>query len=358
MPDRREFLMLAKPMKPKQKVIGWYASEKMDGIRALWDGGISRGLLKSEVPWANIDKDERYVIKQRATGLWTRYGNILHAPDWFLDQLPAHPLDGEMFTDRKSWQMLSSIIKRIVPDDTAWRVVTYNVFEIPPYQQIFQSGLVNNPNYIKQFDLLTKMNWLRSRQGYIEPRHLDFQSVHQLLMNTYQKGHYPNIRPVFQDKVESNEHLEELYQSVLSLGGEGLILRNPKSYWEPKRSDQMLKIKDDNDDEGTVVGYVWGRETDKGSKLLGLMGALILDYKGKRLELSGFTDSERVMIYCGEDKSAAAFEEGHMFPGTSISFNWISKIFPIGTRVTFKYRELSDTNIPKEARYFRKRDSE
>lgn len=364
MPERREFVMLAKPINPKKhKVTGWFASEKMDGIRALWDGGISRGLFKSEVPWANNDKDERYVRAQRATGLWTRYGNILHAPDWFLDQLPNHPLDGEMFTDRKSWQMLSSIIKRLEPDTHAWGQVTYNVFEIPPYPQIFQSGLVNNPNYVKQFDLMEKMTWLRTRTGYVEPRHLDFQAVHRLLDAKYGGGYYRNVRPVAQTKVESDEHLEELYQSVLSLGGEGLILRNPKSYWEPKRSDQMIKIKDDNDDEATVTGYIWGRKTDKGSKLLGMMGALVLDYNGKRLELSGFTDSQREMRFTNNASSAITsagiYGLGIAHAGQEVSYKEvINPAFPIGTRVTFKYRELSDTGIPKEARFFRKRDSE
>ena len=357
MPDRREFLMLAKPMKPTHKVKGWYASEKMDGIRALWDGGISTGLLKSEVPWANVDKDERYVNEQRATGLWTRYGNVLHAPNWFLEQLPNHPLDGEMFTDRKSWQLLSSIIKKLVPSDAAWEQVTYNVFEIPPYGQIFQNGLVNNgTNYVKYFDLAEKMNWLRARPLAQHPRHLDFATVNWNLEELYGNGQQPNVHHVKQTLIESNDHLEELQREVLDLGGEGLILRNPKSYWEPKRSDHMLKIKDVADDEGIVTGYVWGRETDKGSKLLGKMGALVLDYKGKRLELSGFTDSEREMTHRGDNP--ATKDEGYIFPGTKVSGEWANIQFPIGTRVTFKYRELSDTGIPKEARYFRKRDSE
>ena len=42
-----------------------------------------------------------------------------------------------------------------------------------------------------------------------------------------------------------------------------------------------------------MVGFTSGRETSKGSRLLGKIGALIVDYQGKRLELSGLTDAER-----------------------------------------------------------------
>lgn len=356
MPERREFLMLAQTYKDgKFPTKGQMASEKMDGIRALWDGGISRGLLKRDVPWANNDKDERYVNEVYATGLWTRYGNVLHAPDWFLDQLPDYPLDGEMFADRRSWQLLSSVIKRLIPEDYAWRKVTYNVFDVPPYAAIFTTGLVNNPNFVKQFDVNEMIAWARPRIK-VNPRYRNFAAVTEFLQEEYGSGLYENVRPVEQTLVESTEHMMEMFGHVLDLGGEGLIVRNPKSYWEPKRSAQQFKLKADEDDEGTVVGYIWGEETDKGSKLLGMLGALILDYKGKRLKLSGFTNAEREMTPIASDPNT--LQEGYYFPGQQVSNQWSSLHFPIGSQVTFKFRELSDDGIPKEARYLRARNYE
>jgi ATP-dependent DNA ligase len=69
--------------------------------------------------------------------------------------------------------------------------------------------------------------------------------------------------------------LNERLTEVLAGGGEGLIIRRANSLWLPERSHDVLKYKPDNDAEGVVTGYIWGRRTDKGSKLLGLMGALI-----------------------------------------------------------------------------------
>ena len=359
MSDKREFLMLSHPLNPtKHKIGGWLASEKMDGIRCFYDGGITRGLLKSEVPFANHSKDERFVDPPRCTGLWSRYGNVIHAPDFFLDQLPAIPLDGELFAGRGSWQTLSTIVKRLVPDVDAWRSVSYNVFDIPPYQSLFATGTINNPNFSKRFEITELMPWARPRFK-TEPNFRDFETTYNQLMihfgcKLYQDS-CPNLKVVPQVKLDQQGNYEEYIQEVLSFGGEGLIIRNPRSYWEPKRSHQQVKVKPEHDDEATVVSYVWGRETDKGSKLLGLMGALVCDYKGQRFELSGFTDSERVMqLHSGYSQLNS--KEGFFSPGQEISTAWINPHFPIGSQVSFKYRELSDNGIPKEGKYWRKRE--
>ena len=54
---------------------GWWMSEKLDGVRAYWDG------------------------KQ----FLSRLGNIYHAPDWFVAGLPNVPLDGELWIARRAF---------------------------------------------------------------------------------------------------------------------------------------------------------------------------------------------------------------------------------------------------------------
>src|SRR5690606_38659901 len=122
-----EFLMLAHTYDAsKHMITGWMASEKLDGNRCMWDGGITRGMKKFNVPWANTDKDDRYVKQQYATGLWSRYGNVIHAPDEWLDQLPKILLDGEL--DCGNRQTLVSIIKKLNPDPEEWKRVKFKVF--------------------------------------------------------------------------------------------------------------------------------------------------------------------------------------------------------------------------------------
>ena len=101
-----------------------------------------------------------------------------------------------------------------------------------------------------------------------------------------------------------------------------------------------------------MVGFTSGRETNKGSRLLGKIGALIVDYQGKRLELSGLTDAEREFAD-PDGPRLGRRESRHRRP------YWVEgKQFKKGQTVTFKYRELTDDGIPKEARYWRRRDAE
>ncbi|WP_083945277.1 DNA ligase [Thauera chlorobenzoica] len=81
----------------------YWVSEKLDGVRAHWNG--SRLRLRSGQPVA--------------------------APGWFVAALPAVVLDGELWMGRRSFDRLSGLIRRNAPDDPGWREVRYMVFELP-----------------------------------------------------------------------------------------------------------------------------------------------------------------------------------------------------------------------------------
>jgi ATP-dependent DNA ligase len=146
--------------------------------------------------------------------------------------------------------------------------------------------------------------------------------------------------------------VEQEMTKALDLGGEGVVIRNPASIWFPKRHKDILKYKQTDDDEGRIVGFTSGRETDKGSKHLGKIGALILDYKGKRLACAGLTDEER------EFASNDMRDYAKSNPDQDMPDGFQGEHFKVGQLVTFKYRELSDDGVPKEARYFRQREDE
>lgn len=354
---KRHFLMLAHTYKPtKHDIGGWYASEKLDGMRCFWDGGVSRGKPKREVPWANNDKDDRYVDEQIATGLWSRYGNVIHAPDKWLDHLPKMPLDGELYIPRYR-QELMKIVKKLDPDASDWDEVKFHCFDIP----VITDGGINLTNFATT---------IRGTKDFIRDYRYDYypgQERVQLitnikLLNRYLKGNevavaHEQYRLPFRRR-EAIEKMEQLLGDIVDTGGEGLIVRRPGSIWVPWRTHDCLKIKPLNDDEGIVTGYTTGRKTDKGSKLLGMMGALILDYNGQRLELSGFTDAERELgldpfqrDYYPSEAHASEWAAKH--PGEECP-DWITNpSFPRGTKVTFKFRGKTKDGIPQEARYWR-----
>src|SRR4051794_25169480 len=105
-------LLLAERWDNTQDLAGWWLSEKLDGVRAYWDG---RGLI-------------------------SRLGNPFHAPDWFLDGLPEVPLDGELWIGRKAFQRTVGIVRRQDKTDL-WKEVSFVAFDAPALDAPFEDRL-------------------------------------------------------------------------------------------------------------------------------------------------------------------------------------------------------------------------
>lgn len=358
---KREFLMLAHKYEGKKiSPAGWFLSEKLDGMRCFWDGGLTRGFTKSDVPWANTAKDERYVERPIATGLWSRYGNVIPAPSGFLDALPKVPLDGELYIPGHR-QDLMSIIKSLQPRDDDWKDVKFYCFDMPSFDCIFMDGVINTTNFKKRF--VGCRNWIYSDTDisslvYVPKMTTPFYSTYKLLQDYCSGVALPHnqVRLPFATNTAC-DFLNQVLEEVTAKGGEGVMLRKGESIWLPHRSHYLLKVKKLDDAEGTVIGYITGRETDLGSKLLGKMGALVLQLdSGQRMELSGFTDSERELVAVGTPGNSDATTWAIDNPGVECP-EWITNgMFPRGSRVTFRYRGLTKDGIPQEARYWRKHE--
>jgi DNA ligase-1 len=57
---------------------------------------------------------------------------------------------------------------------------------------------------------------------------------------------------------KSQKHLDDLASDIFKKGGEGLMIKDPKSFYENKRSDKLLKIKKFTDAEAKVIGHEKG----------------------------------------------------------------------------------------------------
>lgn len=316
---------------------GWYFSEKLDGEQAIWDGGVTRGMSCREVPFANVAKHGRYVVEPLATGLWSRYAQPIQAPAWWLDRLPAMPLVGEIWAGFSGYQRVTAA-RKLVPIDAEWEGITYNVFDSPHIGVWLAAGEIDIPN-MKLVIPPGMEAWFVKRGA----KHLGHRGclaqVYTALSETLEINNV--VRLVAQTAIDSKEQLAARFSEVLARGGEGGILRDPYSVWVPGRSKKCLKQKPFLDTEGTVVGWTCGE-----GKFLGMMGALILLWQGKTFKISGFTNDERDV---GPDGDYAL-----EFPGNE-NLNEGTKVFPLGSSVTFKYREITDDGLPKEARYWRKR---
>ncbi len=362
---RREFLMQAHKYRPeKDDVSGYYISEKLDGTRCFWDGGVSRGVPTDQVPWANIFDPKtgkrKNKIKPVASGLWSRYGNPIMAPDWWLNQLPCIPLDGELWAGRGNFQLCRSICAKDEPISEEWQKLDYAVWGSPPFEAVFMDGRINCPQFRHEIQSEKITKWLDTRPDCLlhDFRFLgigiSFEAELSILRNAIPSEGQIYLWQQKRLPLEgADEAVERELNRVLDSGGEGVVIRDPDGAWMPQRLHTVLKYKPFEDDEGTLVGFTAGRETERGSKHLGKIGALILDYEGNRLELSGLTDEER-------EFAPAIFLHKYAVehPGEDMPEGTQGVHFKIGQSITFKYRELSDDGIPKEARYMRQRGEE
>ena len=245
-------VLLAHKWETDHDPTGWWMSEKLDGIRAYWDG-------------------ESFI---------SRLGNKFYAPDWFIADLPADTLDGELWVGRKQFQRTTSIVRSGAQSDE-WKKVTYVVFDAPEAKGGFEDRL-----------------------AHIE--------------KVLGRAEAPHARWLDHVRCEGLAHLRDELARVEALGGEGLMLRQPKSKYAVGRSNTLLKVKTFHDAEARVIDHAGGTGKHKGR-----LGALVVELPdGVRFNVgTGFSDAER------EDPPK------------------------IGSVITFRYQELSNDGVPRFPSY-------
>lgn len=250
-------LLLAEVLRGDVDVTRYWVSEKLDGVRALWDG-----------------RELRF-----------RSGRLVPAPAWFIASLPPEPLDGELWIGRGTFEAVSGIVRRHTPRDEEWHRVRFMVFEQPDGVGTFSDRIERLRAIVARADV-------------------------------------PWLQLVEQFRVADRAELQARLDGVVKAGGEGLMLHLADAPYLTGRSDVLLKLKPLLDAEATVIAHQPGR-----GRLEGMMGALLVETdRGVRFEIgTGFSDAER------------------RHPP------------PVGSRVTFTYRNLTRGGVPRFASYLRPR---
>jgi len=243
-------ILLANSWDNEQDLSGWWLSEKLDGVRAYWDG-------------------QQFL---------SRLGNRYFAPESFTAHLPKNViLDGELWMDRKAFQRTISIVRRQDANEEAWKAIKFVVFDAPNIQLDFEGRVL---------------------------------AYTQILGNLGQ----PHLVALPHVRCEGLAHLRQELARVEALKGEGLMLRQPRSHYTSGRSPTLLKVKSFFDAEAKVTGYSAGKGRHKGT-----VGALeVVCPDGTEFSVgTGLTD---------QDRRAPP---------------------PIGSKITFRYQELTDGGVPR-----------
>ncbi len=107
------------------EVSQYWVSEKLDGVRAIWDG----------------------------QQLFTRGGNLIYAPDWFTDKLPDTAIEGELWAGRGNYHLVQQTVLDTSPNDEAWKSIKLMLFDMPNASGIYQHRYTNLINLVNGLDL-------------------------------------------------------------------------------------------------------------------------------------------------------------------------------------------------------------
>jgi DNA ligase 1 len=250
-------VLLAQNYKPGMDVSLYLISEKLDGVRAVWDGKF----------------------------LTFRSGKTIAAPAWFTAKLPSTPLDGELWLARGKFDELSGIVRKQQPVDTEWQRVKYMLFELPSGDGTFLQRSDKLKALVKQSD-------------------------------------WPQLQWVEQFKLADATALQTKLKQITAQGGEGLMLHLASAPVTTGRSPALLKLKPVSDAEGIVTAHIPGK-----GKYADMMGALqIKTEDGHNVKIgTGFSDEQR--------KNPP----------------------PIGSTITYSYRDTTLRGKPRFAAFLRVR---
>lgn len=204
---------------------GYLVSEKLDGVRAIWDGSQLR----------------------------FRSGRTVPAPDWFTDALPPVALDGELWGGRERFDVVSSTVRQVTPDDARWHALRLMVFDLP------------------------------GAAGDFATRAARITALAAASQSTVWAA-------VEQTQMPDRAALQRRLDGVVRGGGEGLVLHRADALWSPGRSSALWKLKPLQDAEAQVLTHERGH-----GRLADVMGALrVRTADGIEFRIgTGFTDAER-----------------------------------------------------------------
>lgn len=282
--------MLAKDfVKGKHDVQGWFMSEKFDGYRACYSY-----------------KDKQF---------YSRQNKPFNAPKWFIEAMPPRLVDGELWIGRNMFQEMG-VVRKKVPIDEEWLNVTFQVYDMPEEPGTFKERIKELKRIVK----LTKERWIMRRKNFPYP---------------FNKLDCPVV-VAEQIPLKNDAHMTSVYQGIIKNGGEGIMLKDPESSYEGKRSSSLLKYKPNFDEEAIIIDYKPGQ-----GKYSGMLGGFICKPLINHDSYSSIDeDEDHIFAISGmDDEVRKSYKQTH----------------PVGTIISFEHSGKTDKGKPRFGRYTRVR---
>jgi len=228
----------------KQYGVGhWYATPKLDGIRALFYGGALYSRQgKKFYGLEHIEQELAQVSKKHNLKL----------------------IDGELYIRHADFNTIQSVV-------------------------MTQDNIADKKQVkIKVFAL---------GADYIEDTGQMYRLIEELFANTLY------IAPIEYMEVENNpEKIKWVMQEFVNLGFEGVMLRHPETHYKPNRNNSLLKVKPIKECDLRIVDLMEGT-----GKYKNMLGAIVVEgiVDGKNIKCNvgtGFDDIDRKRMWHLKDK--------------------------------------------------------
>jgi len=262
--------MLAHKYNPDKFQYPAYIQPKLDGVRCVFtkNGAFSR----TGKQFMNVKH-----IEHALQPLFARFPNIM--------------LDGELYNHelKHDFEKIISLVRKTKPTEghrvEAAKLVQYHIYDlyVDADKGMWFSTYTKRLNMIKSF----KGNW-------------SFQSSNCLQV-------------IDTDAVIDEDAARQFHAKYLSQGYEGSILRDPAAHYKNTRSYGLMKFKDFDDAEATIIGYEMGQ-----GKRYGTLGKFIMQDDegiefgcppGKGYDYNALADmAKNITKYIGERATFTYFQ--------------------------------------------------
>lgn len=221
----------------------WY-SQKLDGVRTLAVDDPLRGGVyyysRNGKLFPNFRKFDHCLHNMAKVVRERSQLHITH-PVWF---------DGEVISADQQFSGVMQQLSRMKDVDAS--VFQYHLFDLPNHPGFLDERLMNLDFLVTAYSFKTDI----------------------FLVPHFSAGSWSEVMRAYSD--------------ALYKGQEGIVVKNCKSTYVQRCSINWLKLKEEHTIDLPVIGSKRGR-----GKFSHTLGALVCDYNGKRVAVSGFTDWER-----------------------------------------------------------------
>jgi ATP-dependent DNA ligase len=228
----------------------FWASPKLDGLRAFF--------FKKDDQWHFMTRSGKEIIG---------FTHIIMELTVIAECYNLDFIDGELYSHDIPFQTIQGyILSYVNVDENNKRKIKMNVFAIG------RKDFKNTDRMVEVINSISKLNFVE----FVEYK-----------------------------KVVNNKALiESLATKYVEKGYEGIMLRNPYTYYSLGRSDDLLKFKFFKEEDFKIIGF---QEGSVGSKYEGMLGAIIVEgvAEGKKIISdvgSGLSDEQREEIWENSSK--------------------------------------------------------